>query len=633
MSWARWAEGEAAAVRAAGQWRTVRDLDGPEPETVIHSGGAGPQHIVSFASNDYLGLTRHPAVVAAAHEALERWGTGSGAARLVSGSRSVHGELEAELAAWKEAERAVLFPTGYAANLGVLATLAGGDVRILSDELNHASIVDGCRLARASGAEIVVYPHGDVDRVGSLLAQGGPANTRTVVVTDTVFSMDGDTADLEDLAGLCGRHGALLVIDEAHAVLGPEPPLGQCEMLRVGTLSKTLASLGGFVSGSAPLVELLVNRARPFIFTTASPPAVAAAALAALRVVRSSEGDSLRAQLRTHVDHLAPDHPSPILAFVLGDEATAMAASAQLLEQGLLVPAIRPPTVASGTSRLRVALSATHSEDQVERLRAALSRLIPDQLAAPPSRILVKRRSPAPLLSNGGREPEPGGRAIARPDCLVLVTGTGTGVGKTWVAAALASAWRAGGATVAARKPALSFDPAESDKASSGDPGEIVCTDAEVLAAATGEDPRDICPEHRRYAVAMAPPIAAATLAQAAFSVADLIAELHWPSAPTVRYGLVEGVGGPRSPLAADGDTVTLIELLEPDHVVLVAGAGLGAINAVLLSAAASGARRPTILLNRFDAGNRTHAGNAHWLREHTDLTITTSVAALAALL
>ncbi len=194
-------------------------------------------------------------------------------------------------------------------------------------------------------------------------------------------------------------------------------------------------------------------------------------------------------------------------------------------------------------------------------------------------------------------------------------------MGKTWAAAALASTWRAGGATVAARKPVLSFDPDDGP------------TDADTLAGATGEDPVDVCPEHRRYPLAMAPPIAAATLGRPAFTVADLTGELRWPSGPAVRYGLVEGVGGPRSPLAADGDTVALIELLGPDHVVLVAGAGLGAINAVLLSVAALGARQPTILLNRFDASDTTHAGNEHWLREHTELAITTSLAALADLL
>lgn len=241
-----------------------------------------------------------------------------------------------------------------------------------------------------------------------------------------------------------------------------------------------------------------------------------------------------------------------------------------------------------------------------------------------------------------------------RPERLVVVTGTGTDVGKTWVAAALAKAWVAAGATVAARKPVLSFDPGQAGGADGAPTGGrassagavagatttagadrvgSVTTDAEVLAAATGEDPVDVCPVHRRYPLAMAPPIAAATLGRPAFTVADLAGDLRWPSLAAVRYGLVEGAGGPRSPLAADGDTVELIELIEPDHVVLVADAGLGAINAVLLSAAAIGARQPTILLNRFDASNRTHAGNAQWLRERTDLTVTTSVAALAALL
>lgn len=399
MSWTRWADGENDRTRAAGQWRAVRDLDGPDPGTTLYDGAGGSRQVVSFASNDYLGLTRHPAVVAAAHEALDRWGAGAGAARLVSGSRSVHGVLEAELAGWKAAERAVLFPTGYAANVGVLTALAGPGIRILSDELNHASIVDGCRLSRASGAEVRTYPHRDIERVESLLSKARPAGGRAVVVTDSVFSMDGDIAPLEELAMLCGRHDALLVVDEAHAVLGPEPPAGLCQILLVGTLSKTLGSLGGFVAGTAPLVELLINRARPFVFTTASPPAVVAAALAALRVVCSDEGEILRRRLRLHVDRLAPGHPSPIVALVVGEESAAVAASAQLLERGLFVPAIRPPTVAPGTSRLRVALSAAHTDDHVERLRAALSGLLPSSAGAAAPPLVPPHR---PLVAEGG---------------------------------------------------------------------------------------------------------------------------------------------------------------------------------------------------------------------------------------
>jgi 8-amino-7-oxononanoate synthase len=364
MSWAAWAEQEGDRLQQAGRWRAIRDLDARGPEGVLHDGPASLP-VVSFASNDYLGLTCHPAVVAAAHEALDRWGAGAGAARLTVGSRPVHSELEAELASWKGAERAVLFATGFTANLGVLSALGGPGVRILSDERNHASIVDGCRLARA---HVTVYPHADVGAVDRALRDAGQA----LVVSDSVFSMDGDVAPVDELLAVCRRHDALLVLDEAHAVLGPEPPAGARPLLRVGTLSKTLGSLGGFVAGPAPLADLVVNRARPYIFTTASSPADAGAALAAVRVVRSSEGDALRARLRRHVDCLAPGHPSPIVPVVLGDEEAALAASAALLAQGLLVPAIRPPTVPVGTSRLRVSLSASHTDDDIHALLRGL---------------------------------------------------------------------------------------------------------------------------------------------------------------------------------------------------------------------------------------------------------------------
>jgi 8-amino-7-oxononanoate synthase len=365
VSWARWAAAQLDGTRAAGRRREVRAFDASGPRGVL---APDRRHVVSFASNDYLGLTRHPSVEAAAHAALDRWGTGSGSARLIVGSRPVHHELEAALADWKRTERAVVFPTGFAANLGVLATFAGPGVTVVSDELNHASIIDGCRLSRA---RVSVYRHRDLDHAAKLLADAD----RAVVVTDTVFSMDGDLAPVEDLGALCARHGALLVLDEAHAVLGPDPDLDGVEAIRVGTLSKTLGSLGGFAAAAAPFVELLVNRARPFIFTTAPTPADAAAALAALGVVRSGEGDFLRARLRAHVDRVRSGHPSPIVPVVLGDEARALAASAALLEQGLLVPAIRPPTVAPGTSRLRVALSAAHTDSEISRLIDGLAAL------------------------------------------------------------------------------------------------------------------------------------------------------------------------------------------------------------------------------------------------------------------
>jgi 8-amino-7-oxononanoate synthase len=364
-TWGSWAAGELDGIRAAGRWRQNRSFDAFGP-----LGALAGQPVTSYASNDYLGLSTHAAVLAAAHAALDRWGAGSTASRLIVGTRPGHGELEGSLADWKGAERALLFSSGYAANLGVLTTLGGPDVTVFSDELNHASIIDGCRQSRST---TVVYRHDDLDDLDRRL---GAARGRKVVVTDSVFSMDGDAADLAGLAALCVRHGALLVLDEAHAVLGPDlSPVDGLELVRVGTLSKTLGSLGGWVAADGPLIDLLVNRARSFIFTTALTPADTAAAQAGLTVLRSAEGATLVARLRAHVDRLRPGHPSPIIPIVLGEEAQAVKAAAALLEAGIFVPAIRPPTVPVGTSRLRVALSAAHTDEMIDDLLAALDRL------------------------------------------------------------------------------------------------------------------------------------------------------------------------------------------------------------------------------------------------------------------
>ena len=358
-----------------GRWRAPREFDALGPAGVLE--GAP---VVSFASNDYLGLSAHPAVVAAAQGALTRWGAGSGASRLVTGSRPIHSELERELAEWKGTEAAVCFPTGFAANLGVLSTLGGPGVRILSDELNHASIIDGCRLSRSA---LAVYRHRDMGHLAELLAGGdgsgnrdGERETPTIVVTDSVFSMDGDIAPLDDLATLCRRHNALLILDEAHAVLGPNLPTapGRDEgggmggqgrdgvqggtVVRVGTMSKTLGSLGGFVAASRDIIDLIVNRARSYIFSTAPTPADAAAALAALRIVRSAEGAALTGRLASLIERVTeagfapPGHPSPIIPIVLGSEQAALTASAALLHEGLWVPAIRPPTVPGGNQQV-----------------------------------------------------------------------------------------------------------------------------------------------------------------------------------------------------------------------------------------------------------------------------------------
>ena len=367
-AWDEWVHQRNLGVAASGRRREVRDLDGGHPQTVLSADG---RPVVSFASNDYLGLSQHPAAIEAARAATAALGTGAGSARLIVGARPVHRDLERDLAAWKGTEAALLFSTGFAANLGVLATLgADPETLIISDELNHASIIDGARLARA---QVAVSVHRDVDHVAALL---DGHDGRAIVVTDSVFSMDGDLAPVDDLAAVCADRGALLVLDEAHAVLGPPTPqLGGLDLVVVGTLSKTLGSLGGFMAAPRGYVDLLTSTARSFIFTTATPPGDAAAAAAALAVVRSDEGDRLRERLRAHIDRLRPGHPSPIVPVLLGDEERALAVAESLLQQGLLVPAIRPPTVAPGTCRLRIALSAAHTTDQVQTLAAALDGL------------------------------------------------------------------------------------------------------------------------------------------------------------------------------------------------------------------------------------------------------------------
>ena len=371
--WPTWLHAETDSIKSSDRWRSPRSFDANGPIGILDG-----QTVVSFASNDYLGLTSHPAVKAAAHDAIDRWGTGSGASRLVVGSRPIHHELELNLARWRGTESAVLFPTGFAANLGLLATLGSRGVVVHSDELNHASIIDGCRMARANGAKVVAYPHLDLEALAENLESHSDA--RQVVVTDSVFSMDGDVAPITQLAELCARYSALLILDEAHAVLEPIPPpqLSGTTIVQVGTLSKTLGALGGFVAGPAAVIDLLVNRARTYIFTTASSPADSAAALAAIEILQSDEGAALRDRLRSSVDRIRPNHPSPILPIVLGDEAAALRASQQLLERGLLVPAIRPPTVPVGSSRLRVALSAAHTDEQIEALLEGLYALETD---------------------------------------------------------------------------------------------------------------------------------------------------------------------------------------------------------------------------------------------------------------
>ena len=370
-SWQEWIAGELDGVRDAGRWRSLRTFDSCGP-----AGELDGTAIVSYASNDYLGLSSHPDVIDAACAAARRWGTSATASRLVVGNRPAHTELELDLADWKHTDRALVFATGYAANVSVLTVFGGPDVTVFSDELNHASIIDGCRLSRS---RLVVYPHLDLDWLADRLQH---TSGRSIVVTDAVFSMDGDVADTAALAALCATHDALLVLDEAHSVVGPDVQFDPAAaVVRVGTLSKTLGSLGGFVAAGSDEIDLLINRARPFIFSTGLPPPDAAAARAALAILRSDAGVGLIERLEHITNRVRSGHPSPIIPLVIGDERDALYASQALAERGILIPAIRPPTVPPGTSRLRLALSAAHTDQMIDNLIDALVELVPAAFA------------------------------------------------------------------------------------------------------------------------------------------------------------------------------------------------------------------------------------------------------------
>jgi 8-amino-7-oxononanoate synthase len=343
---------------------------------------------LAFCSNDYLGLADHASVVGAFAAAAREWGVGSGASHLVCGHTREHHALEEELAAFTGRERVLLFSTGYMANLGIVTTLVDRAGSVLEDRLNHASLIDA---GLASGAHFRRYPHADVGALRARLA--GRTGARTLVVTDGVFSMDGDLAPLEDLARACREQGVLLVVDDAHGfgVLGPggrgsvamagldsdDVPVVMC------TLGKALGTFGAFVAGSGELVETLLQRARTYIYTTALPPAVAAATRAALRVM--GEEPWRRETVLRHAAtfrkeagqlglRLMPSS-TPIQPVLLGTEAAALEASDALLEAGLLIPAIRPPTVPAGSCRLRITFSAAHTDADVSRLLEALADL------------------------------------------------------------------------------------------------------------------------------------------------------------------------------------------------------------------------------------------------------------------
>ena len=376
---------ELAAIAANGLLRSLEPLAAASGAEVELASG---ERLVSFSSNDYLGLTSHAAVRQALAEGARQWGTGAGASRLVCGDYLPHHELEEELAKFEGTESAVFLNSGYAANCGVVPAFAGPEDVVLSDTLNHASLVDGCRLSRA---RTEVYAHADVAALEAALRRARQQGARRVLVaTDTVFSMDGDVAPLLQIADACERHEALLLVDEAHAtgVIGPRGAglvsqlgLGARVDLRVGTLSKAAGAFGAFVAATRACCQLLVNRARPLIFSTALPPALAHAALAALRILRGPEGDELRSRLRRNVERFAvglralglpAEAATPIFPVVLGPPEAALSAAAQLRKRGLLVKPIRPPTVPAGSSRLRIAVTAAHTEAHLDLLLSVL---------------------------------------------------------------------------------------------------------------------------------------------------------------------------------------------------------------------------------------------------------------------
>lgn len=374
-------------IRQNHLYRKTRRIDSAQGTQL----GIDGKTILNFSSNDYLGLANHPALKSAAIEAIERYGAGAGASRLICGSLAPHHQLEEALAEFKGTEAALTFATGYATALGTICSLVGkGDV-IAIDKLVHACIVDAAKL---SGAKLRVFRHNDLNDLEGILqwTSSLPRNTqhatRTLIVTESVFSMDGDHAPLREIVALKQKYGAWLMVDEAHATglygqhrRGLAEQLGVSDQIEIqmGTLGKALGTAGGYICGSQKLIDYLVNRARPFIFSTAPVPAAVAAAAAGIRLVKSVEGAARRdtlwqrvSELKSKLELQASKDPGAIIPLVIGDEAKTLAVAAALLNKNILIPAVRYPTVGRGKARLRLAISAAHTPTQIELLVSAL---------------------------------------------------------------------------------------------------------------------------------------------------------------------------------------------------------------------------------------------------------------------
>ena len=376
--------GELEAIEAAGLLRTLRRMESPQQVEV----NAGGRALINFSSNDYLGLAAHESLKEAAQSGVKNLGAGVGSARLISGSQSIFHELEASLATFKQTEAALCFSSGYAAALGTVPALVGqGDV-VIVDKLVHASLVDAARL---SGAKLRVFKHNDLADLERVLQWANERKGNTLVITESVFSMDGDLAPLRDLVQLKNRFGAWLMLDEAHATglygegrRGMAEEMGVADRVEVqlGTLGKALGAAGGYICGTQALIDLLVNRARSFIFSTAPVPAQSAAAKRGVELVQSDEGEAMRTRLWANVDALKngmirqgwklPVVRSAILPLMIGDERNALKLAERLQEAGIWVPAVRYPTVARGEARLRVTVSAAHQPEHLDALLRAL---------------------------------------------------------------------------------------------------------------------------------------------------------------------------------------------------------------------------------------------------------------------
>lgn len=525
--------------RAAGLWRDDTLFD-------VAPG-------IDFGSNDYLGLARDPAIASAMAAAAREFGAGGRSARLLAGGSPLHPHAERAVAAWLGAEAALLFPSGYQANVGLLGALVGRGDAIVSDREIHASSIDGARLSRA---QVFVHEHLDLADLDRQL-QRARGCRRVLVLTEALFSMGGDAAPLAAIDALCERYGAWLVVDEAHSagLLGPHGAggwaaigraSGRC-VARLVTGGKALGVGGAFVVGSKALRAHLINHARSFLFTTAPPPALAAGLLAA--VERCRVADAARVRVLGHARALAarlglPRPDGAIVPFPVGDAARAVALATRLRDAGFYVPAVRPPTVAPGASRLRLVCHADHSEDQVARLG--------DLLAAEP-------RAVAPA---GVVQP-------ARAPALVVV-GTDTGVGKTVASALLLRAALRAGRDVAYWKPVQTGDD----------------DDTATVAQLAGAPPSALLPNFARFALPASPHAAAAAEGRT-LALPPLLAVFaaHRAAAPQ-RALLVELAGGLLVPLALAPEPITQADLLEraDADVVLVARAGLGTLNHTLLT-------------------------------------------------